>query len=150
MARCQCVGSSCSCLIQGGTGVQVQGVGTANQPYVIAVAPNYYLVPYTSASTPFYINAPFQSEVGARALFVFDIDAGVSAQVNLPDGSSSYPRPVPGAVIEVVARGGAGSAITFGGTPVTWLGPGPTTSTLGMYRFVWLGDTFTGQWTPFR
>lgn len=152
MARCQCQGSSCSCQILGGTGVQVEGVGSANQPYRLTAVPNVYSATFTSASPPYYINATFQSEVEARSLFLFEIDPGVTAQVNLPDGSSSYPRPVPGAAIEVIARGtlGGSSGISFGGAVITWFGPGPTTSTLGLYRFVWTGETFAGTWTPYR
>jgi hypothetical protein len=36
MARCGCSGSSCSCIIQSGTGVVVSGSGTAGNPYIIS------------------------------------------------------------------------------------------------------------------
>lgn len=36
MARCGCAGSSCSCLVQGGAGITVEGAGTENNPYVIS------------------------------------------------------------------------------------------------------------------
>lgn len=152
MARCQCAGSSCSCLITGGAGVSVMGVGTADQPYVIQAIPNVYSTTLGAASPPYYINAPFQSEVGARALFLVEIDDSATGTVMLPDGSSSYPNPVPGAVIEVIANGtlGGSSVINFGGGVITWFGDGPTTSTLGLYRFVWTGTTFAGTWTPYR
>lgn len=35
MAKCNCQGSTCSCLITGGTGVEVSGTGTKADPYVI-------------------------------------------------------------------------------------------------------------------
>lgn len=36
MARCGCSGTGCSCLVQGGTGIEVDGAGTENNPYVIS------------------------------------------------------------------------------------------------------------------
>lgn len=36
MARCGCAGQTCSCLIQGGDGIEVAGSGTVNDPYVIS------------------------------------------------------------------------------------------------------------------
>lgn len=35
MARCGCAGTACSCVIQGGTGIVVDGAGTESNPYVI-------------------------------------------------------------------------------------------------------------------
>lgn len=35
MARCGCAGQTCSCLIQGGDGIEVSGSGTVSDPYVI-------------------------------------------------------------------------------------------------------------------
>jgi hypothetical protein len=35
MPRCGCAGSSCTCLVQGGTGIGVEGAGTADNPYII-------------------------------------------------------------------------------------------------------------------
>lgn len=37
MARCGCSGSTCSCLVTGGSGVSVSGTGTEANPYVIDV-----------------------------------------------------------------------------------------------------------------
>jgi hypothetical protein len=88
MARCQCAGSSCGCQFLGGTGVNVQGVGSANQPYVIESVPNVYSVKFTPASPAYFINAQFISEVESRALFLLEIDPSVTALVNLPNGSS--------------------------------------------------------------
>lgn len=36
MARCGCAGTSCSCVIQGGNGIEVEGAGTETNPYVIS------------------------------------------------------------------------------------------------------------------
>src|SRR5688500_829801 len=36
MARCGCAGTSCSCVIQGGTGITVDGAGTETNPYIIS------------------------------------------------------------------------------------------------------------------
>lgn len=35
MPRCGCSGTGCSCLVQGGTGIEVDGAGTETNPYVI-------------------------------------------------------------------------------------------------------------------
>jgi hypothetical protein len=35
MARCSCGGSTCSCVIQGGNGITVDGSGSSSSPYVI-------------------------------------------------------------------------------------------------------------------
>lgn len=36
MPRCSCAGSTCSCLITAGVGVNVTGLGTAADPYVVS------------------------------------------------------------------------------------------------------------------
>lgn len=36
MARCGCAGTSCSCVIQGGNGIVVDGAGTETNPYIIS------------------------------------------------------------------------------------------------------------------
>ena len=36
MARCGCAGTSCSCVIQGGTGITVDGAGTETNPYIVS------------------------------------------------------------------------------------------------------------------
>ena len=36
MARCGCAGQTCSCLIQGGDGIEVTGSGTVGDPYVVS------------------------------------------------------------------------------------------------------------------
>lgn len=38
--NCGCAGSACSCLIQGGNGVTVDGSGNSSDPYVISVQNN--------------------------------------------------------------------------------------------------------------
>lgn len=152
MARCQCAGSSCSCQIVGGTGVNIAGTGSANQPYTIESVPNVYDVTMGPGSPSFYINAQFTSEVESRALFMVEMADAYTGTIMLPDGSSAYPRPVRGAMIDVIVNGtlGGSSGVSFGGAVVTWFGPAPTTSTLGWYRFLWNGLTFSGTWTPYR
>jgi len=152
MARCQCAGSSCSCSVVSGSGINVSGVGSANQPYVIESVPNVFDVSMNSSSPPYRINAQFQSEVESQALFMVEMADGYTGLIMLPDGTSSYPFPVRGAVIDVIVNGtlGGSSGVTFGGYTVTWFGPAPTTSTLGWYHFVWTGFTFAGTWTPYR
>lgn len=39
MARCNCPGSSCSCLIQAGDGIRVSGIGTVADPYIVELDP---------------------------------------------------------------------------------------------------------------
>lgn len=36
MARCGCAGTSCSCVVQGGNGITVDGAGTETNPYIIS------------------------------------------------------------------------------------------------------------------
>lgn len=36
MARCGCAGTSCSCVVQGGSGITVDGAGTETNPYIIS------------------------------------------------------------------------------------------------------------------
>lgn len=36
MARCGCAGTSCSCVLQGGNGIVVDGAGTETNPYIIS------------------------------------------------------------------------------------------------------------------
>ena len=154
MARCQCAGSSCSCLIQGGPGTVVTGVGTANQPYVVSAVPNVYDVVINAASPVYRINETFTSEVGARSVYNVEIDPAMTGYINLPDGSSAQPYPTPGAAIDVFVTGSiSNSVVSFGGGVITWYGPAPVGSTLGWYRFVWKAgtiNTWAGQFTPFR
>ncbi len=151
MARCQCAGSSCSCLIVGGPGVQVSGVGTANQPYMIQSVPTAYDVTLDASSPPYIINSPTQSKVGSRAIFMVEVEDGEDATIFLPTGTSASPHPVRGAVIDIFVTGTVGSSnIAFSGEVITWYGPAPTTTTLGWYQFIWNGRTFSGTWTPFR
>lgn len=39
MPKCSCAGNSCSCAIQAGSGVVVEGTGSANNPFIVSVAP---------------------------------------------------------------------------------------------------------------
>lgn len=152
MARCQCPGTTCGCSVVGGPGVTVEGVGSAERPYVVSSAPNVYQATLTAVSTPYRINELASTEVGSRALFLIEIDPALTKTVFLPDGSSSTPYPEPGAVIDVLVSGTiASSQVNFGGAVVTWYGPAPTTSTLGWYTFIYKGNnTFAGTWTPYR
>jgi len=136
--------------VVGGTGVNVSGVGSANQPFVIEAVPNVYSVPYGSSSPPYQINMQFMSEVEAQALFLVDILGDVAATILFPNGTSSFPFPVPGAKIDVIVNGGGSASVAFAGGPITWFGPAPTTSTMGLYRFIWTGQSFAGTWTPYR
>ena len=35
MPRCGCAGATCTCLVEGGTGITVEGAGSATAPYII-------------------------------------------------------------------------------------------------------------------
>lgn len=96
MARCVCPRGECRCKVVAGVGVQVEGVGSENQPFVVASVPRVYDVEFGPSSPPFYVNAEFQSEVGARTLFVVEVALGAHGVIVLPDGSSAYPVPGPG------------------------------------------------------
>lgn len=146
MARCQCAGSSCSCLITAGPGVTVQGVGSADQPYVVGLSTNFYQIAFAAGAPTYYVNAPGVSDVGARAVFVVEINAATTAFIYLPDGSTNAPYPPLGSEIEFFVNGANAttSVPNWGGAVITWHGTAPGASKLGWYRFVFLGTRWAG------
>lgn len=146
MARCQCAGSSCSCLIQAGPGTSVTGVGTASQPYIISSTPYYHSFTFTS-SAYYYLNRPGVSDIGSRAVFDFDLDGTSTAYVFLPDGSVNAPYPAVGAEFDMIFTGSPGDTINFAGPVRTWYGhdSGPS-NTMGWYRFIFLGTRYAAQY----
>lgn len=147
MAGCMCAGGVCACLIVAGTGVQVEGVGSDNRPYVIASAPDSYEVLLSSTSPTLVVNSPGVSEVGSRAVFEVEIAPGVSATIRMPDGSISAAFPAPGSGIEFFVSGTAGtSEVTWSGGPISWFGGAPSATDLGWFRFVFVGNGFTGEY----
>lgn len=37
MARCNCAGNTCACKVEGGAGINVEGIGTAANPFVVTL-----------------------------------------------------------------------------------------------------------------
>lgn len=142
MARCVCPRGECRCKVVAGVGVQVEGVGSENQPFVVASVPRVYDVEFGPSSPPFYVNAEFQSEVGARTLFVVEVALGAHGVIVLPDGSSAYPFPARGAVLDFLVSGDAnmsGLGWATHGSVVVWMGAEPTVTDMGWYRFTYAG-----------
>lgn len=146
MARCQCTGSSCSCAIQAGPGMQVTGVGSANQPYVLSAPPKYYVHNFNPGDPVYYINSAQVTDVGTRAIFVGDIADSYQAMIYMPDGSINAPYPILGAEVEFILSGtiGGSSTINWAGGVITWHGVPPSTTQMGWYRFVFLGNRWAG------
>lgn len=147
MARCQCAGSSCGCAIEAGPGVQVQGVGSANQPYVVTSSPNFHETTFTNVSPIYYVNAPGYSDVGTNAVFVVEINPSVLAFINLPDGTSNSPYPPVGTELNFIISGDTvTSNINWSGPVITWHGTAPSATKTGWYRFIFLGTRWAGQY----
>ncbi len=144
MARCQCAGSSCNCAIIAGPGANVQGVGSANQPYVISITSNFYQASFAPGAATYYVNAPGVSDIGSRAVFMFEIDPATTASINLPDGTTNAPYPPLGTEIEVFVNGTSTSIPNWIGPVITWHGVAPTVTRVGWYRFVYLGTRWAG------
>lgn len=141
MARCVCPRGDCKCKVVAGVGVQVKGVGSENQPFVVASAPTVYDVGFGPSSPPFYVNGN-QSKVGSQTLFVVEVASGAHGVIVLPEGSSAYPSPARGAVLDFLVSGEVGQSSVGWGTTggfVVWAGAEPTVTDLGWYRFTFGG-----------
>lgn len=146
-ARCVCRGGDCKCKIAAGVGVQVKGVGSEDQQFVITAAPECYSVVLTAAAPELAVNAPLGAVVGSRAAFAVEVEPGVTGVVRLPDGSSTYPIPVAGAELDFMIVGTAGSSeVAWSGGGVTWMGAPPTATELGWYHFTFAGNRFLGEY----
>lgn len=148
MARCQCAGGSCSCLIQAGPGVQITGTGSSNQPYEISITPNLYEVTFTPTSPVYYVNSTFISDVGSRAVFDVQIDPATTAYITLPNGTINAPYPAPGTELDFILAGTAGSStVNWAGPNFRWFGSAPSAGNkMGWYRFVFLGDEWAATY----
>ncbi|WP_314475148.1 hypothetical protein [uncultured Microbacterium sp.] len=94
------------------------------------------------SSPPFYVNAKFQSEVESRTLFVVEVAPGAHGVIVLPDGSSAYPFPPRGAVLDFLVSGDSnmsGVGWATHGSVVAWAGAEPTVTDMGWYRFMHVG-----------
>ena len=88
--NCGCAGSSCGCLVQGGAGIQVTGIGTAADPFVVV-------------NTGQPINTSFQINSSASVTLTL-VGGGtpsdpliLSATAKFPSGATGA-RPSPSAV----------------------------------------------------
>lgn len=156
MARCQCSGSSsaCGCDVRGGNGIKVSGTGSANTPFIVDGSPNFYdMGEFNTVSPPLYINRDPETLVGSHAVFLIDGADGSDIDIYLPDGSINAPLPALGSVIDIFVRGSLGAnpfTLNWMGGVKTWFAPGPTTTPVGWYQFVFTGQTFMGRYLPLR
>lgn len=106
MARCNCAGNTCSCLIEAGTGVVVTGNGTAADPYRVSVGgvdiEGRVQVDSTSSITmsrlgsgtvsdPYVISAELSaSQVSALNQMVLDAQAAVNEVQIAVSGSEDW------------------------------------------------------------
>lgn len=147
MSRCVCPRGECKCKVTPGVGVQLEGVGSEDRPFVITAAPEFHTVRLTAAAPELAVNAPLGATAGSRALFAVEVDPSVTGIVRLPDGSSAYPFPVAGAEMDFMIVETAGSSeVAWSGGGVTWMGAPPTATELGWYHFTFAGNRFLGEY----
>lgn len=137
MPRCGCSGSSCSCLVVGGQGVTVTGVGSSQQPYSISATPKYEAWSGEGSS--------YGLDVGGNPHAVFHINSlNSEIWVNLPDGSISRPMPPSGSRIEALITGMPGMTVNLSG-PLWFIGDAPSTETRGFYAFTLIDSAWVGR-----
>jgi hypothetical protein len=136
MARCGCAGSSCSCSVQGGAGVTVAGVGSADRPYVISSTPVSESV---ATSSTFYTVGENGTPPGSLNAFSVEFGGSVAtAYIQLPDGTGSVPLPPPGAQFDFFVTGSPTALYQFYGGAIVWGTDQPTGNQQGWYHFVYL------------
>jgi len=92
--RCSCAGSSCSCQIVAGNGLDISGTGNLSSPYTISIAPAQTIIEHTT--------------VGSLDLSV--LGGYASALVNLEANATTVTLPVNTARIDLlIVQGDAGS-----------------------------------------
>lgn len=75
MPKCSCAGSSCSCAIQVGDGLNLQGTGNAGSPFVISLASSLVTVNQT-ATGPLDL-----SQVKAGSAVLVNLSASVTSLI---------------------------------------------------------------------
>lgn len=140
MPKCQCAGSSCGCMIQGGAGVTVTGVGSADRPYTITSAPLYVEENLEAGDIEYELGSR-GAALSARSVFHLDF-LEPEALIILPDGTGASALPPYGSQIELFVNGQPGGEYTFGGL-ISWAGalpPAPPADARGFYRFTLFAD----------
>lgn len=97
--RCSCAGSSCSCQITAGNGLDVTGTGNASAPYVISLAPAQTIVNHATAGT----------------LDLSGVGGYSSVLINLGANATSIALPAGGSRIDMLIRQASGGSHT-----ITW------------------------------
>lgn len=141
MPKCGCAGSSCSCLIEGGAGVTIEGVGSADRPYLISSAPVSESLTLELEQSTYMVGSgePLGSLNAIQVEFDGDTTAGF---IILPDGSNAVPLPPPGAQIDLFVVGSETATYSFGGGAIlTWATTPPVGDQQGWYHFVYLPTT---------
>ena len=111
MARCQCAGSSCSCLITAGAGVRVSGLGTNAAPYEISVDPTDAVIAHSAAG----------------ALDLSALDGVAVATVTLSANATSMILPDNGIRLDlIIIQDGSGGRTVAWPAGVRWAGAAPT------------------------
>lgn len=144
MARCQCSGSTCSCLIRSGPGVVVTGVGSASQPYRIDASPESYSETYPNVPEVYNLGGP-QTPLGVNAT-VFLEPLATTLTVTTPDGANFGAFPPVGTRVDVFITGDPDLVVTWGGRGVHWFGDIPTTEHRGWYSLVLYLQEGDGVW----
>lgn len=126
MPRCNCPGSACGCLVQGGLGVQVEGTGNRSAPYIISVSSAYVVV---DKEFPGQLDLTQIAQPGG----VVEVNQSADGQaIILPD----LP---PGSSFELIIRLLAGGLVVFNFTPtVRWPLGGIPALNNGMNTYTWI------------
>lgn len=136
MPRCQCPGSSCSCLVRGQGGVAVAGTGSASDPYMVSLKSGYVLHATTADGI----------------LTALGADTGTLIEVAMSHNITDVDLPIlpAGSEIRVALHYLAASKTIAWGTGFLWPAGTPPTptntiNTYTLFRFIKVASGWLGQ-----
>lgn len=131
--RCSCPGSSCGCAIQAGPGIQVEGTGTVDTPFIVSIANRSISIDQSSQGaldlTPYFGDPVVNVSLGANVTGVL-----------LPDAA--------GTRIELVVTQGAASRTIVWPTSIKWAAGAPPvlSAAVGQTDWISLRQVTASQW----
>lgn len=139
-SKCNCAGSSCSCLFVAGAGVEISGVGSADRPYTISAGPVSDSVVLPPEVTQYTLGVDTPA-LGAMNAFAVEFGGSVAtADIIFPDGTTGVALPPAGSQFDIQVTGSETADYNFISPAafMVWVVDQPTGNQQGLYHFVYL------------